>query len=457
MLRPYFQAAGAKELDRSQLEGGYMNVRRGFASVWQAILGGLRRPAAAGATGEMAGASGVNGMAGSIWRGLSGRSLELAEVQEEVAAETRGQVLMIGPHDEANRGLLARLRGQAPVPPAGPVYREGFFSVVALPMEPAEGVEAGRVGLDGLAETLPLSEVMGLVSEADVLLYVFAGAQGWRASDARWYARLRATGTPLILVEADLPMPPDNLAAESAAESPGMRAAQQATLPAGDRPVTVCLATPVQEICGTPPDVIALVDRILAQRQRLAIPLAQEIRGCRPMIAGRAIRSGMLMAALLGAEPIPLLDLPLQVAVNWRMALQLAAIYGHPGLDYRSREMIGTVAWNLGLRYLIQQALKFIPLLGWAASAGLSGLGAWLFGNALLRHFQDEGRWRVTQGRLHRATEAARVKARSSRTRVWGWRTRWAGRLGRTPTRPEGRDTGPAAAPAGGVGAKHSP
>ncbi len=397
-----------------------MNMRHGLGSVWQALHGGLDRARAADAGNAAVGFDGGYGMANSVWRGLSGRSLEIAEVQEEVAAETRGQVLAIGPHDAANRWLLARLRGQPPVPAGGPVYREGFFSLVALPTE----LPDGRARLDG-DTTPPPDEVMGLVSEADVVMYVFTRGQGWRAADARWYARLRATGTPLVLVEVDLPpdlrsgrdLPPDplpfdRLRAGSGREGEGSGNAWQgatgrATLPAGERPVTVCLSAR-PDGCETPADVVALVDRILAQRQRLAIPLAQEIPGCRPMIAGRTIRSGMLMAALLGAEPIPLLDLPLQVALNWKLALQLAAIYGHPGLDYRSREMIGTVAWNLGLRYLIQQALKLIPVLGWAASAGLSGLGAWLFGNAVWRHYQEDGRWLPATDKLQTVTHAWR-------------------------------------------------
>lgn len=377
-----------------------MNMRKFLGDLWRIVGGrfGQAAPLAglAGNADAVAFGSGRDtyGTVNSVWRGLNGRSLEIAEVQEEVAAETRGQVLLIGADDEANRRLLARLRSQPAIPPSGPVYREGFFSLVTLPTEQP----AAWPGLEG--EAWPASgEIMGLVSEADVLVYVYTRAQGWRAGDARWYARLRATGAPLVLVEGELSESHLDMAEAPSDATSGGAARQRATLPAGERPVAVCLAAD-SGVCETPADVVTLVDRILAQRQRLAIPLAQEIPGCRPMITGRAIRSGMLMAALLGAEPIPLLDLPLQVALYWKLALQVAAIHGHPGLDYRSREMLGTVAWNLGLRYLIQQALKLAPVLGWAASAGLSGLGAWVFGNALWRYYRDDGRWPAAAERL---------------------------------------------------------
>ena len=396
--------------------------------------------------------------AGVLWRGLSGRSLEIAEVQEEVAAELRGQVLVAGLDDAAVRGLLARLRGQPPVPSAGPIYREGFFTLVTLPAAPGAFDEG-----DGNGPDLAWGEVLGLASEADVVLYVWPAGRSWQAADDRWYARLRATGRPLILVAGDdLPpgeddLPPGPLPTrEGELHSPfpcreggqgvrcnvreggqgvrcsngrqgarcneagqgAGRAAQESARPrpwpAGERPVRVRLGPDADEEGEAPADVLALVARILERCSRLAIPLAQEIPPCRPMIADRVIRHAALTAALLGAEPIPLLDLPLQVAVHWRMALQLAAIAGHGTLDYRSREMIGTVAWNLGLRRLIQQVLKLVPVLGWAASAGLSGLATWLLGNGLWRYFEGEEQ---LPSRLHAWRAAMRVRWQAVRGR----------------------------------------
>lgn len=336
---------------------------------------------------------------GSVLRGLTGRSMEMAEVQAEVAAECRGQILVVGRCDEAVRQLLAHVRGQAPVPPAGPTYREGFFTLATLPARTAPSrppAPAGSGSADssldapGAEMSWGTDEWVELAREADVLLYVFRREAGWQAADARWYARLHATGLPLVLVEAEL------LCAREAdppsaplPRSEGEKAA--AALPAGDRAVQVCLSDASEHDGELPADVIALVERILTQRPKLGIPLAQEIPACRPLIAQRAIRSGMLMTTLLGAEPIPLLDLPLQVALNWKLALQLAAIHGHPGLDHRSREMIGTVLWNLALRYATQQVIKLAPVLGWVGSAALSGAGTWVLGTTLVRYYQGAG------------------------------------------------------------------
>jgi uncharacterized protein (DUF697 family) len=370
-----------------------MNMRAWLQQAWQGMGAGARPEAGAGhGTGNL---SGDYGGSGSVLRGLTGRSMEMAEVQAEVAAECRGQILVVGRCDEAVRRFLAHVRGQPPAPPAGPVYCEGFFTLATLPAAAVDcspsatgyGTEADRTA----------EEWVALGREADVLLYVFRQDVGWQADDARWYARLRATGQPLVLVEADLPSNPqseDDLPPNPLPPKEGEQDAPSSAtaLPAGDRAVQMCLSDPLGHGDALPADVIALVERILAQRPKLGIPLAQEIPGCRPLIAQRAIRSGVLMTTLLGAQPIPLLDLPLQVALNWKLALQLGAIYGRPGLDHRSREMISTVLWNLALRYVIQQVLKLAPVIGWVASAALSGTGTWVLGNALVRYYQMEGR-----------------------------------------------------------------
>ncbi len=355
-----------------------MNAQSWLRERWQAVGAGLRSQAEG--SDALAGLRDSYGASGSVLRGLTGRSMEMAEVQAEVAAECRGQILVVGRCDEAVRQLLAHVRGQPPVPMAGPTYREGFFTLTTLADAAANHGQPGAETPWGTAEWAELAQ------EADVLLYVFRQDAGWQAADARWYARLHATGLPLVLVEANL-APAPLAGRDEEAGAPGAAAAP----PAGDRAVPVCLSGASEHGGELPTDVRALVECILVQRPKLGIPLAQEIPGCRPLIAQRAIRSGMLMTTLLGAEPIPLLDLPLQVALNWKLALQLAAIHGHPGLDHRSREMIGTVLWNLTLRYVTQQVLKLAPVLGWIGSAALSGAGTWALGNALVRYYQGAG------------------------------------------------------------------
>ncbi|MCX7668519.1 MAG: hypothetical protein N2439_00410 [Anaerolineae bacterium] len=156
-----------------------MNVRARMRELWHRTQGAFSRPMTPGDEGFLYGYGAGepyrydHSPVSALWRGLSGRSMEIAEVIEEVAAELRGQILIVGPDDGTVRGLLARLRGRPPIPPAGPLYREGFFTLATLADAPA-----ATWARDGHEPALSWPDVLGLVSEADVVLYVYAAGRG---------------------------------------------------------------------------------------------------------------------------------------------------------------------------------------------------------------------------------------------------------------------------------------
>lgn len=327
---------------------------------------------------------------GGQWSGLLGRSLEVVEAQEEVAAEQEGRLAIVGPDEVLNRLILARLRGQPPISLGPALRREGFFTLMTLPngAEKTPSAPEEADGWETFSFTSSGADVNDAVADHDILIYLFSAKAGWQATDAHWYARLRGSHLPILPVAA-LPEeePPEGWSQADFAEKMRQRL--------GVRPVFVQLDQADEWADGQDGDkgedsLLLLVQRILSLRPRLAVPLAQEVPGCRAMIAQRVIRTGVLMSLLLGSEPIPLLDLPLHVATQWKVALQLGAIYGRPGLDYRSREMVGTVAINLLVRHLAQQLLKLVPLVGWLLSGLLSGASTWLLGQALIRHYQEQ-------------------------------------------------------------------
>lgn len=330
---------------------------------------------------------------GPLWQRLLGRGVEMAEVEEEVAAEQFGRVAIVGPDQDLNRRLLSRLRQHPPVVGQEAICREGFFTLVRMPAASTPGQRAwpphhppAPGWHEGDLETEP-EALLAAAAEHDLLIYLFPAQAGWQAHDAHWCARLRATHIPLLPVGA-------TIAGEGPGEpTEGIDEGLRSRL--GVRPTLICLDPAAQwEAPGAgevdDPQVIALVRRMLELRPRLAVPLAQEIPACRNLMAQRVIRSGAFTTLLLGSEPIPLLDLPLHVAAQWRVALQLAAIYGRPGLDYRSRELAGTIVVNLVFRHLAQQALKLVPFVGWLLSGLLSGASTWLLGQALVRYYQEE-------------------------------------------------------------------
>lgn len=419
--------------------------------------------------GEMGGASGARG--GGVAH-IFDRSSEMMDVAEEVAAEQRGRVLLLDRDGGHARWLLAQLRQQPPIPAFAAVAREGFFTLVrlepgddedsaddsldgaldgALDDEASEDVAAGTLhsgangyggdyngygggvngydaaprvdrpgGYTGYAwrggytaygePTEPFERIEQEAVDADLIVFLFAGSAGWTDADARLYGRLRALSVPI------LPVAMFATAERSSEDSQAfLRRLRQWT---GVEPTVLEMAD-----WGATGDAQAamdaglrrLVDNMLALRPRLAVPLAQEVPFYRRAIATRIIRTGALMTGLLGAEPIPLLDLPLQVAVQWKVAMQLAAIYGRPGLDVRSREMVGTVGLNLTVRYVAQQLAKIVPGVGFLLSAALSGLSTVLLGRALLRVYEHDRLvdWEATKAALHAQGEHITAPLRS--------------------------------------------
>jgi uncharacterized protein (DUF697 family) len=384
----------------------------------------------------------------SSWRSLLRRNSAMMEVEDEVATEQQGRLVMVGRCGELSSLLLAALRQQAPLPVTAPLLREGFFTLLTLdtvegsPAEPPNPSGAPGWEEDPWPNHSPTWAVdawdlfMDGTAGAELLLYLFSADEGWQPADARWCARLRALGIPILPVL--MIASPTETALDGvdghADVVPRESMIAQVHRSLGIRPITIHLARPADSAV-TPEisdaELHLLVRRILSLRPRLAIPLAQESPRCRSLIARRIIRSGALVAALVGSEPLPLLDIPLQVAVHWKVVLQLAAIYGRPGLEYRSRELLGTVGLNLSVRFLAQQAIKAIPLFGWLASGLLSGCSVALLGHTVLRSYEQDEPFQLaqlTRGWRSRMTHLIERSARAVAGHVGQRRGCWAPR-----------------------------
>ena len=386
-----------------------------------------------------------SGDTGGVWQGIAGRSQELLDVTEEVAAEQQARLAMVSLSPHLARRTLAYLRQQTLPDEPGPVAQEGVWLLVSLsaPCQDAAAElngqrfgyplpdEDGYDGANGFAysDEFNTADTLGVLRSAavDVLLYLVDAGAGWQDADAQWYARLRALGIPILPVLITI-----NGAGVAQDHAQDSEPSADLRTRLAVRPAMLGIRVPPQ-VDGAKPDeppqdVGELTQRLLAMRPRVAIPLAQDIPWCRHAVATRIIRSGALITGLVGAEPIPLLDLPLHVALHWKVALQLAAIHGRPGLDYRSREMAGTIAVNLAMRYLAQQVLKLIPFVGWLLSGLLGALSTFLLGHALLRYYENDRIWSWQATRQAWQTQSKRlIDPPRTRSRVLGRRVRQTG------------------------------
>jgi uncharacterized protein (DUF697 family) len=335
-----------------------------------------------------------DGSPGPAW-GL-GSALEAfgwEQARAEVEEECQGRIAIVGLKGAGKTSLLNQLRGWE-VPAAdgnGQVdgmFREdlGFFVLVNLPGDN----EGGRVAFDpDLVD--PDGGTWATLTEAKLILFLLdgellgrpqraqpgecqrAGAPcvevNLRPAEYQWFCRVRSLGRPLVVAlnKVDL--------LEGRGDE--LRAELERRLAGAVLPISAREGTGIEA---------GLLPRLLAACPELTVPLGREMPVIRRRAANQIIRRTTLLSALTGLEPLPLLDIPIQLAAQMRMLLKLAALHGRLEPGDGSREMLAAVAGGLGVRLAAQQAAKLMPVLGWVASGLLSGLTTWLLGQAAVAY-----------------------------------------------------------------------
>ncbi|MCB9139685.1 MAG: hypothetical protein H6642_15190 [Caldilineaceae bacterium] len=337
-------------------------------------------------------------------RGLEGDPREFNSLREDAGAVS----VALCSHDEPLlRETVSALRRQPILPPgARTVRREGLFTLIALP--PASENDAERAfrasaGTNGFgpeesftqtvdfavwADDAPAHQAASDMAEdvmiaipydAVCVLYLVREAQGWQDYDAHTVARLRQARVPLkILVCCRSGAQEERAATDLIYSQTGIRPLFAAVEPLDPNAAVEAVAAPGLD---------EVVDWMAAQNRDLALALAQELPRFRPLLARRHMQNAAWVAAVVGAEPAPLIDIPLLLLIQQRMARQIAAMYEQPAPPLVSRTGAGIVTLGLCTRYLAQQLIKLIPFIGWLLSAGVSGVSTWLLGLALMRHY----------------------------------------------------------------------
>jgi uncharacterized protein (DUF697 family) len=121
------------------------------------------------------------------------------------------------------------------------------------------------------------------------------------------------------------------------------------------------------------------------------VPLAKGYPPFRRAVCEEIIRKNARQNAVVGALPIPGADMPVMTANQARMVLNIAAAYGEELSIDRARELLGVLAAGFGLRALSRQAVKLIPVAGWAAAAAIGYAGTIAMGRATILYFERGG------------------------------------------------------------------
>src|ERR671921_1798509 len=135
-----------------------------------------------------------------------------------------------------------------------------------------------------------------------------------------------------------------------------------------------------------------LAPRIVrAMDEDFLVALAKGYPTFRRAVCEEIIRNNARQNAVVGALPIPGADMPVMTANQARMVLHIAAAYGEELSMERARELLGVLAAGFGLRALARQAVKLVPVGGWAAAGAIGYAGTIAMGRATMLYFERGG------------------------------------------------------------------
>jgi len=296
------------------------------------------------------------------------QALDWDQLSLEVEHEAHARLAIVGPVNSGKSTLFNLIKGRKVSP------------VKAVPGTTKELVTE-EVGLFTLVDTPGFGEVGGVdraeiaqaaAEEADLVILVLDSSAGLRQSDYDLYEALRAARVPLVVVLNKIDLIKQDLS--DALDD-----------------VERKLSATVIPISAKTGDGVAerLIPAIVESHPWMTVALGRALPDYRRQICRRLTRNGSFLNALIAAEPIPGLDIPLLLASQVRMVLRIAAIYGETMSVRHARELLTTMAGGVGLRYLAAELGKLIPGPGWLVAAGVTGLGTWTMGRVAMAYFES--------------------------------------------------------------------
>jgi small GTP-binding protein len=323
------------------------------------------------------------------------QTLDLRQIEAAIADETRAQLVIIGPVNSGKSTLFNKLKGQklSAVSAVPGTTRQlvaeqfGPFSLVDTP------------GMDEVAGSANAAMALQAVEEATVVILVLDAAAGVRQSDANLIDQVRAMGLPVVVALNKIDL---------------VRRDLKQVL--GD--VELKLGMPVIPISAKNGQGIGdqLIPAIIESHPRMAVTVGRALPRYRKIAAARVMRESAAVAAFMGVEPIPLVGLPFLIAVQIRMLLRLAAIYGQPMGVARARELIGAIAGGLAIRYAAQELVKLIPGPGWLIAGGAAWTGTNALGGAAIAFFESSQK--LSSGELRSIYKRLRWRLRQPKAEL---------------------------------------
>jgi small GTP-binding protein len=296
------------------------------------------------------------------------QALDWDKLSFRVEEEAHARLAIVGPVNSGKSTLFNLLKGRkVSAVKAVPGTTMGLVTETFGPFTLVDTPGFGEVGgVDRAAIARAAAE------EADVAVLVLDGSAGLRQSDYELYEALRSAQVPLIVT-----LNKTDLIKRDLADALGDVERKLDT-------TVIAISAKTGAGVGN-----QLLPAIVEAHPWMAVALGRALPPFRRQLCRRLIFSASALNAIIAAEPIPGLDIPLLLASQVRMVLRIAAIYGESLSVRHARELLTTMAGSVALRYLASQLGKLLPGPGWLIGAAVTGLGTWAMGRVAVAYFES--------------------------------------------------------------------
>jgi small GTP-binding protein len=296
------------------------------------------------------------------------RTLNVEQLGDDIKKEAAARLAIVGPVNAGKSTLFNTLEGKniaevGPIPGTTKVSQQSKVGPFMLIDTPGFG-EVGGVDRASIAAKS--------ASEADAILLMLDAGAGLRQGDADLLKYLQELRRPVVVALNKIDLLGRDY--QQVANDAARRLVVQVI------PISAKKGTNVAEKL-----VPALVDAL----PDLAVALGRELPYLRRAMANKLVKQSSILNSAAGAQPLPLIDIPVLLTTQARMVLRIAAIYGEPFTAKHAKELLSTVGGGLAFRFLAEQGAKLVPVGGWAVAGGIAAIGTWAIGQVAIEYFES--------------------------------------------------------------------
>ena len=260
-------------------------------------------------------------------------------------------------------------------------HQDGFFGVYD-----SEGFETGTSGdviVDGLRRLVTERRTLAMDEQIHAVWYLVRWSdRRFEQAQEQFVRELSALGLPVIVVMTQVPTRdgvahPEALEFATYIESLGLPISPQGRVVLTNALVDPFTASPVFGLQALLDDTYAVIPAVA----EMALTAAQVVdMGRKKKVVATIINQAVVVAAGVGATPIPFADAALLVPNQVTMIARITAAYGLPPNRSKALAAAGAVILTGGAtmagRYAVTSLLKFVPggvIAGSAISATVAG------------------------------------------------------------------------------------